>query len=199
MKAKKVIAVLCSAVMLWSMPIFAQEQNVTWQYTQAPQYVTKEVEVRNGTVSFTTRCEKHRIDCRCYPELDISIKESNVGILQDGDILYFETSKYHDKYFKSFAYEFVTKGVTVKRVELPEENENCFAMRISRTNKNELAQIDVRLGVDLRGENYKEEYFIPFSLYLDTDKTKEHNLFAGEQNILLNEQFLVLTSYEYEN
>ena len=199
MKAKKVIAVLCSTVMLWSMPIFAQEQNVTWQYTQAPQYVTKEVEVRNGTVSFTTRCEKHRIDCRCSPELDISIKESNVGILQDGDILYFETSKYHDKYFKSFAYEFVTKGVTVKRVELPEENENCFAMRISRTNKNELAQIDVRLGVDLRGENYKEEYFIPFSLYLDTDKTKEHNLFAGEQNILLNEQFLVLTSYEYEN
>ena len=43
MKAKKVIAVLCSTVMLWSMPIFAQEQNVTWQYTQAPQYVTKEV------------------------------------------------------------------------------------------------------------------------------------------------------------
>lgn len=199
MKAKKVIAILCSAVMLWSMPIFAQEQNVTWQYTQAPQYVTKEVEVRNGTVSFTTRCEKHRIDCRCSPDVDISIKESNVGILQDGDILYFETSKYHDKYFKSVAYEFVTKGITVKEVKLPEENENCFAMRISRTNKNELAQIDVRLGVDLRGENYKEEYFIPFSLYLDTDKTKEHNLFAGEQNILLNEQFLVLTSYEYEN
>ena len=61
MKAKKVIAVLCSTVMLWSMPIFAQEQNTIWQYTQAPQYVTKEVEVRNGTVSFTTRCEKHRI------------------------------------------------------------------------------------------------------------------------------------------
>ncbi len=193
MKAKKILAILCSIVMFCNIQVFAQEQYTTWQYTQPPQYVTKEVEVRNGTISFTTRCEKHRIDCRCSPELDISIKESNVGILQDGDILYFETSKYHDKYFKSVAYEFVTKGITVKEVKLPEENENCFAMRISRTNKNELAQIDVRLGVDLRGENYKDEYFIPFSLYLDTDKTKEHNLFVAEQNILLNEHFLVLT------
>ena len=193
MKAKKILAILCSIVMFCNIQVFAQEQYTTWQYTQPPQYVTKEVEVRNGTISFTTRCEKHRIDCRCSPELDISIKESNVGILQDGDILYFETSKYHDKYFKSVAYEFVTKGITVKEVKLPEENENCFAMRISRTNKNELAQIDVRLGVDLRGENYREEYFIPFSLYLDTDKTKEHNLFVAEKNILLNEHFLVLT------
>ena len=198
MKTKKILAILCSIVMFCNIQVFAQEQYTTWQYTQPPQYVTKEVEVRNGTISFTTRCEKHRIDCRCSPELDISIKESNVGILQDGDILYFETSKYHDKYFKSVAYEFVTKGITVKEVKLPEENENCFAMRISRTNKNELAQIDVRLAVDLRGENYREEYFIPFSLYLDTDKTKEHNLFSEEKNILLNEQFLVLTSYEYE-
>ena len=193
MKIKKVLAIMCSAVVLWSIPTFAQEQNVTWQYTQSPQYVTKEVEVRNGTISFKTRCEKHRIDCRCSPNVDISIKENKVGILQDGDILYFETSRYNDKYFEALGNEFVTKGVTVKRVKLPEGNENCFAIRISRPNKNELAQIDIRFGVDLKGENYKEEYFIPFSLYLNTDETKEHNLFSEGENILLNEQFLVLT------
>ena len=37
-----------------------------------------------------------------------------------------------------------------------------------------------------------------FSLYLDADNTKENNLFSGEQDILLNGQFLIVTGGDVE-
>lgn len=185
MKGIRILAVLCSIVMALSIPVFASCQG-----TQ-PQYVSQNVEIRNGIITFTTRCERHKVDYRCYPELNISIKENRAGLLRDGDILYFETSRDGDKYVTSYSSEIKASGLTAEEVKIPDK-QNHFAIRIERGNKNELAQIDIRLGAEFVGVSYKDESFPTFALYLDVDKTKEHNLFAGEQNILLNEEFLVL-------
>lgn len=185
MKIKRIFAILCATIMISSVPVFASCQS-----TQ-PQYVSQDVEIRNGTITFITRCERHKVDYRCYPELDISIKENRAGLLRDGDILYFETSRDDDKYVTNYNNEIKASGLTAEEVKMPDK-QNHFAIRIERGNKNELAQIDIHLGAEFVGVSYKDESFPTFALYLDADKTKEHNLFAGEQNILLNEKFLVL-------
>ena len=67
------------------------------------------------------------------------IKESRAGILKDGDVIYFKTgtAKNDNKYLEVMDIDITAKGVTAKEIKLPEGNENCFAIRISRENKKE--------------------------------------------------------------
>ena len=192
MSIKKIFALLCSIAVFWSIPVFADCGNTERQY------IEKQVDIRNETLTFTTIIQKHEIGYRCYPGLSIMIKESRTGILKDGDVIYFKTgtAKNDNKYLKVMDIDITAKGVTAKEIKLPEENENCFAIRISRENKNsfaQIAQIDMQFLGDFYGVSYEDEYTPTFSLYLDADKTKENNLFSGEQDILLNERFLTIT------
>lgn len=189
MNAKGFCILLCSIVVFWSIPIFADCSS------PERQYIEKQVDIRNEILTFNTIVQKHEIGYRCYPGLSISIKESRAGLLRDGDVIYFKTGtgKNDDKYLEVMGIDITTKGVTAKEVKLPEGNEDCFAVRISRGNKNSLAQIDMSFLGGFHGVTYKDEYTPTFSLYLDADNTKENNLFSGEQDILLNEQFLIVT------
>ncbi len=192
MKTKRVLAILCSVVMVWSVTVFADCGNTERQYIQ------KQVDIRNEMITFTTMTQEHDIGYRCFPEMFITIKENHAGVLHDGDIIYFKTAtgEYDNKYLKALGIDITAKGVTAKEIKLPEGNENCFAIRISRENKNsfaQIAQIDMQFLSDFYGVSYEDEYTPTFSLYLDADKTKENNLFSGEQDILLNERFLTIT------
>lgn len=192
MNAKGFCILLCSIVVFWSIPIFADCSS------PERQYIEKQVDIRNEILTFNTIVQKHEIGYRCYPGLSISIKESRAGLLRDGDVIYFKTGtgKNDDKYLEVMDIDITAKGVTAKEIKLPEGNENCFAIRISRENKNsfaQIAQIDMQFLGDFYGVSYEDEYTPTFSLYLDADKTKENNLFSGEQDILLNERFLTIT------
>ena len=195
MNWKRGFAAICVAVVAYSMPVFAQEQSTITQNTQAIQYVSKEVNIRNGTVTFTTKCTEHRRDWRCYAEGEITIKESKAGLLQDGDVIYFETSKDGDRYATNDGgyLEIEAKGVSAETVKIEDEQEaqNHFAVRISRENKKELAEIHIKF-VFYFGGYYDNTDEVIFSLSLDTDKTKEKNLFAEVEDNLLNDKFLTL-------
>lgn len=190
MKLKRLFSVLCVVVMIWSVPVFACGSN------SGPRYTEKQVDIRNAKITFISRTEEHKVGYRCYPVLDIHIKENQAGVLQDGDVIYFETSKVGKKYVASSTLDIEAKGLTVE--EVSNETENHFAIRISRGNKRELAQIDIRFEGELSGDKYTERDAPTFSLFLNVDKTKEKNLFAGEENILLNKEFLVLISETLE-
>ena len=99
---------------------------------------------------------------------------------------------------KILGIDITTKGVTAKEIKLPEGNEDCFAISISRGSKNSLAEIDIKFSSEFHGVTYKDEYMPTFSLYLNADNTKENNLFSGEQDILLNGQFLIVTGGDAE-
>ncbi len=189
MNAKGFCILLCSIVVFWSIPIFADCSS------PERQYIEKQVDIRNEILTFNTIVQKHEIGYRCYPGLSITIKESRAGTLRDGDVIYFKTGtgQNDDKYLEIQGIDITSKGVSVEEVKLSEGNEDCFAVRISRGNKNSLAQIDMSFLGGFHGVTYKDEYTPTFSLYLDADNTKENNLFSGEQDILLNEQFLIVT------
>lgn len=87
MKLKRLFSVLCVVVMIWSVPVFACGSN------SGPRYTEKQVDIRNAKITFISRTEEHKVGYRCYPVLDIHIKENQAGVLQDGDVIYFETSK----------------------------------------------------------------------------------------------------------
>ena len=139
MKIKRILVALCSIMLFWSIPVFAEQQN-TEQYTE------KQVSIRNGTLTFTVKNEEHKKDCRCYPTMDIIIKEDKAGILKDGDIIYFETSRQGEVYCINEYLHIETKGLSaeeVKKEEIPQKKENEFAVRISRKNTNEPAEIKI--------------------------------------------------------
>ncbi len=194
MKTKRVLAILCSVVMVWSVTVFADCG------TTKQQYIQKQVDIRNEILTFTTMTQEHDIGYRCFPEMFISIKENHAGVLHDGDIIYFKTAtgEYDNKYLKALGIDITAKGVTAKEIKLPEGNEDCFAVSISRGSKNSLAEIDIKFSSEFHGVTYKDEYMPTFSLYLDADNTKENNLFSGEQDILLNGQFLIVTGGDVE-
>lgn len=194
MKTKRVLAILCSVVMVWSVTVFADCG------TTKQQYIQKQVDIRNEMITFTTMTQEHDIGYRCFPEMFITIKENHAGVLHDGDIIYFKTAtgEYDNKYLKALGIDITAKGVTAKEIKLPEGNEDCFAVSISRGSKNSLAEIDIKFSSEFHGVTYKDEYMPTFSLYLDADNTKENNLFSGEQDILLNGQFLIVTGGDVE-
>ncbi len=190
MKIKRILVALCSIMLFWSIPVFAEQQN-TEQYTE------KQVSIRNGILTFTVKNEEHKKDCRCYPTMDIIIKEDKAGILKDGDIIYFETSRQGEVYCINEYLHIETKGLSaeeVKKEEIPHKKENEFAIRISRKNTNEPAEIKIHSDIYVGRQC---DIGTIFSLQLSTDRTKKNNLFSGieEQNIVLNEQFLKIISF----
>ncbi len=90
-----------------------------------------------------------------------------------------------------------TKGLSAEEVEkeeIPQKKENEFAVRISRKNTNEPAEIKIHSDIYVGRQC---DIGTIFSLQLSTDRTKKNNLFSGieEQNIVLNEQFLKIISF----
>ena len=110
MSIKKIFALLCSIAVFWSIPVFADCGNTERQY------IEKQVDIRNETLTFTTIIQKHEIGYRCYPGLSIMIKESRAGILKDGDVIYFKTgtAKNDNKYLEVMDIDITAKGVTAK-------------------------------------------------------------------------------------
>lgn len=53
MKIKRILVALCSIMLFWSIPVFAEQQN-TEQYTE------KQVSIRNGTLTFTVKNGEHK-------------------------------------------------------------------------------------------------------------------------------------------
>lgn len=183
MKIKKILVILCSIVMVWNITVFANEQNIEQQ-----KYIEKQFDIRNGTITFTTKSEEYQSNCRCQPELEIIIKESKPGILKNGDVIYFETSRYGDTYIVNEYLNIESKGVYVEEQnQNNKQKDNHIALCISRNNTEELAEIKVHYNAYLKG-NYDTEKV--FSLKLDTDRTKKQNLFSGKQEIMLNENYL---------
>ena len=90
-KIKGILVALCSIMLFWNVTVFAEQQN-TEQYTE------KQISIRNGTLTFTVKNGEHKKDCRCYPTMDIIIKEDKAGTLKDGDVIYFETSRQGEIY-----------------------------------------------------------------------------------------------------
>lgn len=115
MNAKGFCILLCSIVVFWSIPIFADCSS------PERQYIEKQVDIRNEILTFNTIVQKHEIGYRCYPGLSISIKESRAGLLRDGDVIYFKTGtgKNDDKYLEVMGIDITTKGVTAKEQEIP--------------------------------------------------------------------------------
>lgn len=190
MKIKRILVALCSIMLFWSIPVFAEQQNIE-------QYTEKQVSIRNGILTFTVKNEEHKKDCRCYPTMDITIKEDKAGILKDGDIIYFETSRQGEVYCINEYLHIETKGLSaeeVKKEEIPQKKENEFAVRISRKNTNEPAEIKIHSDIYVGRQC---DIGTIFSLQLNTDRTKKNNLFSGieEQNIVLNEQFLKIVPF----
>ena len=196
MNWKRGFAAICVAVVACSVPVFAQEQTIqNIQTTPQQAYTEKKIDIRNGTLTFIVRNEEHKKDCRCYPTTDIVIKEDKAGILKDGDIIYFETSRQGDIYCINEYLEIETKGLSVEEIEkTPQQKQNEFAIRISRKNTTEPAEIKLHSDVYIDGQY---DIGATFSLQLSTDRTKQNNLFSGiaEQNIVLNEQFVKIIPY----
>ena len=189
-KIKGILVALCSIMLFWNVTVFAEQQN-TEQYTE------KQVSIRNGTLTFTVKNGEHKKDCRCYPTMDIIIKEDKTGTLKDGDVIYFETSRQGEIYCQNEYLEIETKDLSAKEVEeeeIPQKKENEFAVRISRKNINEPAEIKIHSDIYVGRQC---DIGTIFSLQLNTDRTKKNNLFSGieEQNIVLNEQFLKIVPF----
>lgn len=190
---KKFFVLLCSVLVIWNVPVFAgcgimEEQG----------YIEKQIKVRDGSITFWTKGESYLLDYRCLPELYITIKESKPGILKDGDIIYFETSKHNEKYFSVNGLNIESEGVYAKEVKTTEkESDNCIAIAISRSNNKKQGVIKIQTTPYLYGIDSNETENLPtFSLWIDADKIKENNLFSEEQNILLNECFMNVLSSE---
>ncbi len=196
MNWKRGFAAICVAVVACSVPVFAQEQTTqNIQTTPQQAYTEKKIDIRNGTLTFIVRNEEHKKDCRCYPTTDIVIKEDKAGILKDGDIIYFETSRQGDIYCINDYLEIESKGLSVEEIEkTPQQKEDAFAIRISRKDNTELAEIKLHSDVYIHGQY---DIGATFSLQLSTDKNKKDNLFSemAEQNIVLNEQFIKIIPY----
>ncbi len=191
---KKFFVLLCIIIMMWNVPVFA-----SCVFMEEQEYIEKQINVRDGSITFWTKGEPYLLDYRCLPELYITIKESKPGILKDGDIIYFETSKHNEKYFSVNGLNIESEGVYAKEVKTTEkESDNCIAIAISRSNNKKQGVIKIQTTPYLYGIDSNETENLPtFSLWLDADKTKENNLFSEEQNILLNECFMdVLSSKE---
>ena len=191
MKIKKVLTILCSIMLFWNVTVFAEQQN------EKPQYTEKQISIRNGTLTFMVKNEEHKKDCRCYPTMDIVIKEDKAGTLKNGDVIYFETSRQGEVYCQNEYLHIETKGLSAQEVEeeeIPQKKENEFAVRISRKNTEELAEIKIHSDIYVGRQC---DIGTTFSLKLSTDRTKKNNLFSGiaEQNIVLNEQFLKIISF----
>jgi len=189
-KIKGILVALCSIMLFWNVTVFAEQQN-TEQYTE------KQVSIRNGTLTFTVKNGEHKKDCRCYPTMDIIIKEDKAGTLKDGDVIYFETSRQGEIYCQNEYLEIETKDLSAEEVEeeeIPQKKENEFAVRISRKNINEPAEIKIHSDIYVGRQC---DIGTIFSLQLSTDRTKKNNLFSGieEQNIVLNEQFLKIVPF----
>lgn len=191
---KKFFVMLCGILIIWNVPVFAG-----CAVMEEQQYIQKQINVRDGSITFWTKGEPYLLDYRCLPELYITIKESQPGVLKDGDIIYFETSKDNERYFVINDFSIESDGVYAKEVKTTKkELDNHIAIRISRGDIKKQGVIKIYITPYLYGIDRNETENLPtFSLWLDVDKTKENNLFSGEQNILLNECFMdVLTSKE---
>ncbi len=191
---KKFFAMLCSILIIWNVPVFAG-----CAVMEEQQYIEKQINVRDGSITFWTKGEPYLLDYRCLPELYITIKESKPGVLKDGDVIYFETSKDNERYFVINDFSIESDGVYAKEVKITKkELDNHIAIRISRGDTKKQGVIKIYTTPYLYGIDSNETENLPtFSLWLDVDKTKENNLFSGEQNILLNECFMdVLSSKE---
>lgn len=190
---KKFFALLCIIIMIWNVPAFA-----SCVFMEEQGYIEKQINVRDGSITFWTKGEPYLLDYRCLPELYITIKESKPGVLKDGDVIYFETSKHGERYFDADGCHIESEGVYAKEVKTTEkESDNHIVIRISRSNNKKQGVIKIRMTPYLYGINSNETENLPtFSLWLNADKTKENNLFSGEQNILLNECFMDILSSE---
>lgn len=178
MSLKRLLFMLCAVAMMGSVTIFAEEKDKEI-------YVEKQVNIRNGNLIFDTKSEEHKMDCRCYPILDICIKENQTGVLQNGDIIYFETSRNGENCCISRDLVIETKGLLAEEINSQKENE--FAIRILRKDTKELAEIKLYGEIYLSGTCNVDNLF---SLKLNTETTKKDNLFSGKEDIVLNEQFL---------
>lgn len=200
MKIKVLFALLCSIVMMWNIPILAYDMTEEEMYEyRRPQYTPEtNVTIRDGEITFYIQRNFYMMNYSVVPELSIMLKESEKGILQDGDIIYFETSREDDKYFTNSDLRIESKGVSVEEV-LSEREQNHFAIRISRNDEKENAFIRINFDAKLKGVSNEDVENLPvFSLYLNTDSTKSNNLFAKEykQNILLSNNFLKVLNEE---
>ena len=97
MTVKKFFILLCSMLMLWNVPVFAYDitEKEKQSYCSGTRYAPeqKDIEVRNGIVTIYSRKNATMLGYDIVPQLSISLKESEKGVLKDGDILYFEISK----------------------------------------------------------------------------------------------------------
>lgn len=200
MKIKVLFALLCSIVMMWNIPVLAYDMTEEELYEyRRPQYTPEtNVTIRDGEITFYIQRNFYMMNYSVVPELSIMLKESEKGILQDGDIIYFETSREDDKYFTNSDLRIESKGVSVEEV-LSEREQNHFAIRISRNDEKENAFIRINFDANLKGFSNDDAENLPvFSLCLNTDNTKTNNLFAKEykQNILLSYNFLKVLNEE---
>ena len=200
MKIKVLFALLCSIVMMWNILVLAYDMTEEELYEyRRPRYTPeKDVAIRDGEITFYIQRNYYMMNYSVVPELSIRLKESEKGLLQEGDIIYFETSKDGDKYFTNSDLRIETRGFFVEEV-LSEREQNHFAIRILRTDEEENAFIRINFDAKLKGVSNEDVENLPvFSLYLNTDSTKSNNLFAKEykQNILLSNNFLKVLNEE---
>ena len=106
MKLSRFFVVVCASMIMCNVVTFASEQN-----TEQQKYVEKQFNIRNGRITFITKSEEHTSNCRCQPELEIIIKENKPGVLKNGDIIYFETSRYGETYTVNEHLNIESKGV----------------------------------------------------------------------------------------
>lgn len=198
MKIKTIFALLCSIVMIGNISVFAHDitEKEMYEYKKSRYTPESDIPIRNGAITFYVQKNFYMLDYNIVPELSIMMKENKKGILQHGDIIYFETSRESDKYFTNSDLRIESKGVSVEEVA-SEREQNHFAIRISRNDEKENAFIRINFDADLKGISNSENENLPvFSLWLNTDNTKLNNLFAKEekQNILLLNDFLEVLS-----
>ncbi len=182
MKLSRFFVAVCASMIMCNVVTFASEQNIEQQ-----KYVEKQFDIRNGRITFITKSEEHTSNCRCQPELEIIIKENKPGVLKNGDVIYFETSRYGETYTVNEHLNIESKGVYAKEQQINEQKDNHITICISRNHTEELAEIKIHYNVYLKG-NYDTDKI--FSLKLDTDRTKKQNLFSGKQQMILNENYL---------
>ena len=68
---KKFFALLCSILIIWNVPVFAG-----CAVMEEQQYIEKQINVRDGSITFWTKGEPYLLDYRCLPELYITIKSA---------------------------------------------------------------------------------------------------------------------------
>ncbi len=202
MTIKKFFIILCSMLILGNTTVFAY--NITEKeiqdYRSGKHYAPKqkEIEVNNGIITFYSRKNSNLLGYDIVPQLSIFLEEEEKGLLKDGDILYFEISKEGNSYVESKNFHIETKGLTTKEV-LTERKQNQFAIAISRNDENEKGFIRIDFDANVKGISNNEKENLPvFSLWLNTDSSKQNNLFSNEnrENILLIDDFLEVWSTE---